>query len=62
MYAKLRGEKFFVGRVMRGLLLYTPTRMGVYTRAALQTTVLGWAATCDEQTARQRAMAYTARA
>ena len=24
--------------------------MGIYTRVALQTTVIGWAATCDEQT------------
>ena len=35
--------------------------MGIYTRVALQTTVIGWAATCDEQTDGHRAIAYTAR-
>ena len=35
--------------------------MGIYTRVALQTTVMGWAATCDEQTDRHRAtVAYSA--
>ena len=29
--------------------------MGTYTRAALQTTVMGWAAPCDEQMDRHRA-------
>ena len=38
-----------------------PPRMGIYTRVALQTTVIGWAATCDEQTDGHRAIAYTAR-
>jgi len=35
--------------------------MGIYTRVALQMTVIGWAATCDEQTDGHRAIAYTAR-
>jgi len=43
LYAKLYAEKFFVGKVMRGLLLNMPLRMGVHMCAALQTTVMGWA-------------------
>ena len=39
----------------------TPPRMGIYTRVALQTTVICWAATCDEQADGHRAIAHTAR-
>ena len=54
------GSAIFAGHTVKRS--NNATEKGIYMHVALQTTVMGWAATCDEQTDRHRAIAYTARA